>query len=102
MARVWPGTSRLLRRTLGSSMRTRCTSCIGSAARYIFIAHLTTVCHDKLIVVLQEIERTESIKTSCELYKTEFSDGDLMEYMVNLVKITSRTTRFTAVDDEEE
>jgi hypothetical protein len=57
------------------------------------------VCHNKLIIVLQEIETTESIKNSCELYKAEFSDRDLMEY---LVKITSRTTRFTAVDVEEE
>ena len=82
-------------------MKTKFTLCKGSAARYV-ITHKTTVCDFKLIVLLQEIERTESIKASCELYKAEFSDEDLMEYLVNLVKITSRTTRFTAVDDEEE
>ena len=49
----------------------------------------------------QELERTASIKTSCLMYKTGFSTGEVLDYLKNLSKITSRTLRGTNVDEEE-
>ena len=50
----------------------------------------------------QERQRTADIKTSCELYKSDFTTEDLLDYLRNLAKITSRTTRFTDIDEEDE
>jgi hypothetical protein len=38
---------------------------------------------------------------SCELYKSDFTTEDLLDYLRNLAKITSRTTRFTDIDEED-
>ena len=42
------------------------------------------------------------MKATCTLYKTDFTDEELVEYLNNLSKITSRTTRFTTIDEEDD
>jgi hypothetical protein len=52
--------------------------------------------------ILQEVERTANIKTSCMMYSSEFTNDEVMDYLKNLAKITSRTLRGTTIDDEED
>ena len=49
----------------------------------------------------QEVERTASIKTSCLLYKPHFSNEEVLEYLRNLAKITSRSIRMNPIDEED-
>ena len=46
----------------------------------------------------QELERSASIKTSCMLYQSEFSDEEMLQYLKSLVKITSRSLRMNDED----
>ena len=52
--------------------------------------------------MIQELERTASIKSSCELYSSSFTKDEVLDYLKNLAKVTSRTLRGTAVDEEED
>ena len=49
----------------------------------------------------QEVDRTASIKTSCIMYKSHFNNDEVLEYLKNLVKITSRSMRMNPVDEED-
>ena len=48
-----------------------------------------------------ERERTARVKESCELYKSDFTTEELLDCMTNLAKITSRTNRFTDIEEED-
>ena len=48
----------------------------------------------------KERERTANIKTSCLLYKSDFRDDELMEYLRSLANITSRNIRYNPVEDD--
>ena len=47
----------------------------------------------------QELERTAAIKTSCMLYSSGFTKDEILDYMKNLAKITSRTLKRMEEDD---
>ena len=47
----------------------------------------------------QELERTAAIKTSCMLYSSGFTKDEILDYMKNLAKITSRTLKRIEEDD---
>ena len=49
----------------------------------------------------QEIDRTAAIKTSCLMYRSNFTTDEVLEYLRNLAKITSRTLRGTHVEEDE-
>ena len=51
--------------------------------------------------MIQELERTAAIKSSCEMYSSNFTKDEVLDYLKNLAKVTSRTLRVTAVDEEE-
>ena len=48
----------------------------------------------------QEVDRTASIKTSCIMFKSNFNDDEVLEYLKNLAKITSRSMRMNPVDED--
>ena len=49
----------------------------------------------------QELERTAAIKASCRMYDEKFIKDEVMDYLRNLAKITSRTLRCTSIDENE-
>ena len=50
----------------------------------------------------QELKRTADVKSSCLMYSSQFTSEEVMEYLRNLAKITSRTLRGPYLDEEEE
>ena len=49
----------------------------------------------------QELERTAAIKASCQEYNPNFTTEEVMDYLRNLAKITSRTLRAAFIEDED-
>ena len=49
----------------------------------------------------QELERTATIKASCQMYDPNFTTEEVMDYLKNLARITSRTLRATFIEDED-
>jgi hypothetical protein len=50
----------------------------------------------------QELKRTADVKASCLMYRSEFTSEEVMDYLKNLAKITSRTLRGPYLDEEED
>ena len=49
----------------------------------------------------QEIQRTAAIKASCTLYDSKFTKEELLDYLKNLARMTSRTLRCTSIEEED-